>query len=61
MMLGVTRPSVSLVAGILQKAGLITYPRGHVTVLDRERLEAASCRYYRVTTDLVTAVFRKSR
>ena len=61
MMLGVTRPSVSIVAGILQKAGLITYHRGQVTILDRERLEAASCECYRVTTDLVTAVFRKSR
>ena len=42
MMLGATRPSVTLVAGTLQKAGLITYRRGTVTVKDRERLKAAS-------------------
>ena len=42
-MLGVRRPSVSVVAGILQKAGLISYHRGRITVLNREGLEAASC------------------
>ena len=46
MMLGSTRPTVSLVAGTLQKAGLITYTHGHVTILDREGLEAASCECY---------------
>jgi hypothetical protein len=46
MMLGSTRPTVSLVAGTLQKAGLITYTHGHVTVVDRQGLEAASCECY---------------
>lgn len=46
IMLGSTRPTVSLVAGTLQKAGLITYTHGHVTILDREGLEAASCECY---------------
>src|SRR5262245_32853120 len=32
MMLGVSRPMVSIVAGTLQKAGLIMYRRGHVTI-----------------------------
>src|SRR6202049_2551735 len=49
-MLGVRRPSVSAVAGILQKAGLISYHRGRITVLDRMGLEAASCECYRVVT-----------
>ncbi len=56
MMLGATRPTVTVVAGMLQKAGLITYHRGHVTILDRERLEAASCECYRAATDLINAV-----
>jgi hypothetical protein len=43
MMLGATRPTVALVAGTLQKAGLIRYHRGLVTVLDREKLESTSC------------------
>jgi CRP-like cAMP-binding protein len=47
-MLGVTRPSVTIAAGILQKAGIIEYNRGDVTILDRERLEAASCECYRI-------------
>jgi CRP-like cAMP-binding protein len=42
-MLGVRRPSVSLAGRDLQRAGLIRYSRGRVTVLDRRGLEAASC------------------
>jgi CRP-like cAMP-binding protein len=56
LMLGATRPAVTLVAGTLQKAGLITYQRGRVTIIDREKLEAASCECYRVATGLLRAV-----
>ena len=61
MMLGATRPTVTVVAGTLQKAGLITYHRGHVTIVDGEQLEAASCECYRTTTDLLRSVIARAR
>jgi len=42
-MLGVRRQSVTVVAGILQTAGFLTYRRGIVRIINRESLEAASC------------------
>jgi CRP-like cAMP-binding protein len=48
IMLGVERPTVSVVAGTLQEAGLIAYTHGRVMVRDREGLEAASCECYRI-------------
>jgi CRP-like cAMP-binding protein len=56
MMLGATRPTVTIVAGTLQRAGLITYHRGHVTIVDREKLEAASCECYRASTAILERV-----
>jgi CRP-like cAMP-binding protein len=47
-MLGVCRPTVTAVAGTLQKSGLINYHRGSITVLDRKGLEAACCECYQV-------------
>jgi CRP-like cAMP-binding protein len=61
MMLGASRPTVSVVAGTLQKAGLIKYRHGRVTIVDRENLEAASCECYRAATDLLNAVTDGSR
>jgi CRP-like cAMP-binding protein len=45
-MLGTRRASVTVAAGILQKAGLISYTRGSVKILDREQLEEAACDCY---------------
>ena len=47
-MLGVRRSTVTLIDRALQKAGLIAYRRGAITVLDRPGLEAAACECYRV-------------
>ena len=47
-MLAVRRPSVTVAAGMLQKAGLIRYTRGRLTVVNRTGLEAASCECYAV-------------
>jgi len=47
-MLGVHRPAVTLAAGALQRAGMIRYTRGKITVLDRAALEAAACECYAI-------------
>jgi CRP-like cAMP-binding protein len=45
-MLGARRPTVTIVAGLLQKSGLIGYSRGRMVVLNRAGLEAATCECY---------------
>ncbi|HEY7298809.1 MAG TPA: Crp/Fnr family transcriptional regulator [Xanthobacteraceae bacterium] len=49
-MLGVHRPTVSVAAGMLQRAGFIQYARGIITVIDRKGLESAACGCYRSIT-----------
>jgi Mn-dependent DtxR family transcriptional regulator len=61
MMLGATRPTVTVVAGTLQKAGLIKYRHGRMVIVDREALEEASCECYLTATTLLARVIdRKS-
>ena len=48
-MLGVRRQTVTVIAGKLQTAGLITYHRGVIRILNRKGLEDASCECYGVT------------
>lgn len=45
-MLGVQRTSISIVAGALQRAGLIRYRRGHVKILDVDGLREGACECY---------------
>jgi CRP-like cAMP-binding protein len=47
-MLGVRREGVTEAAGQLQEAGMIHYSRGHITVLDRPKLEKRVCECYAV-------------
>ena len=49
MMLGVRRTTVTDAMGSLQKAGLIRYRRGHVTILDPEALRRRACECYEVS------------
>jgi CRP-like cAMP-binding protein len=59
MMLGAARPTVTVVAGTLQKAGLIKYHRGMVTIVNGPKLEAASCECYRAASAQLLAVTAK--
>jgi CRP-like cAMP-binding protein len=49
--LGVTRPRISLTAEAFQKAGLIRYFRGIMTIVDRAGIEAEACECYQVIHD----------
>ena len=63
-MLGVRREGVTEAAGKLQKAGVISYTRGKITVVDRAALEARSCECYAVVkaeTDRLLPYFVKAK
>ena len=60
-MLGTRRSSVTVAAGLLSKAGLITYTRGHVKIENRERLEDAACECYDLLCRHTAAWNRESK
>ena len=53
MMLGASRPTVTAVAGTLQRAGLVAYHRGKLRIVNRLKLEKTSCECYRATVRLL--------
>jgi CRP-like cAMP-binding protein len=57
--LGARRSTLSVSAGILQRAGLIRYSRGHVTIVDRAGLQAVSCECYAVIKAELDRVSRR--
>ncbi|MGA8206753.1 MAG: Crp/Fnr family transcriptional regulator [Candidatus Dormiibacterota bacterium] len=57
-MLGSRRATVTLSAGVLQRAGLIRYHRGHVEIIDRAGLESVSCECYQVIKSELDKVTR---
>jgi CRP-like cAMP-binding protein len=56
-MLGARRPSVTVAAGMLKKAGLVDYSRGRIRVLDRAGLEAGSCECHAVIRGEIERLF----
>ena len=60
LMLGTRRTTVTLVAGELQRKGLIEYTRGKVTILSRGGLEAVACACYRVTKQALDMLYQQS-
>jgi len=56
-LLGVRRQTVTVAAGTLQEAGLITFRRGFIRIIDRARLEEAACECYGVIRALYDHVF----
>jgi hypothetical protein len=57
VMLGVRRSTVSIAAGTLQRAGVIRYQHGRITVTDRVGLENAACECYEAVAEEYRALF----
>jgi CRP-like cAMP-binding protein len=57
-MLGVQRPTVSTAANMLRRAGLVSYTRGHLKILDPEGLAAGACECYELMEQQFDRIFR---
>jgi Crp-like helix-turn-helix domain len=57
-MIGTRRSTVTLMAGILQRGGLIQYQRGLVRIHDPENLERIACECYPITRRLFQELYR---
>jgi CRP-like cAMP-binding protein len=60
MMLGARRTTVTMIAGAMQRSGLIEYSRGQVKIPNRENLEAAACDCYPIMKDLYAHAYMKN-
>jgi CRP-like cAMP-binding protein len=60
-MLGVRRPTVTLIAAKLQLRGLVRYRRGHLTITDRPGLEKASCECYQTVRETFSRLLPELR
>ncbi|MBZ5486848.1 Crp/Fnr family transcriptional regulator [Halomonas aquamarina] len=60
-MLGVRREGVTETASKLQKAGLISYHRGHIKVVDRQGLEARVCECYAIGEEAYDRLLRRRK
>lgn len=58
-MLGSQRTTVTVIAGALQRSGLIEYSRGHVRILNREEMESAACDCYQVCRNLQSNLYKR--
>ncbi len=58
LMVGAKRPHITTAAGKLQKAGLISYHRGAISVLDRDGLQTAACDCYQIIKKNFDTCFR---
>jgi Mn-dependent DtxR family transcriptional regulator len=59
LMLGIRRPTVTLVARSLQKDGLLEMRRGFFRIKDRPAMEAASCECYQQVKDLYDKLYKR--
>jgi CRP-like cAMP-binding protein len=58
-MIGTRRTTVSVVAGSMQRSGLLEYSRGHIRILNRESLEDAACECYGIIRRLHNGLYRQ--